>query len=689
MTVNMSILAGAGWQFLDNNANPLTGGLVYTYLAGTTTPAATYTSSSGGTANTNPIVLDSAGRPPAEVWLTAATQYKFVLKDSSGVLIGTYDNIRGINDINSSTIVVSATPYNSATTLQGQLDNLGSATGSSNVGFTPSLSGTSARSAQAKLRDVVSVTDYGAVGDNSTVNTSAFNAMEADTTVLNFYVPNGIFLSGKSVLSKNYYGDGAVLLTTGDGWGNPVHDVLKAKTSGLASPNSMAVIAGQRTDVFIGDSITYGVNSTAYGKSYVPLLQQMLNIQFVRGHGSAVSGANFDYFTKTGSYSTGTGGPLKQSLVLNAGATVTIPSDNVEYIGVYINRTPSSGNLTVTANNPAGGTVALNSYTCAGTAANDYLIGPGTNATAVSASGTGWTYTIACTSGTVELTGLFVNNYDTGIASDGPYIVRQAASGYNTRDFVRTGVIDSIKAQIPSTYAGPFPRFILALGTNNIYNPGQATTSAQYKADLDTMINGLTYPNAGCVLVVPLRASSGTYPPVLEPFDNYRKVVYELARYYNLDVIDLSELDLITTGAYSGDGLHPNDYGFAFMADYFYQRLYANLYTPPVVYDLTLASGVGYVVSDYPKPAVRVASNREVRVCGTLDITGISVGSTIADVGPYAAPIGRRVFLCPTNTGFGYAIVAIAPSGIVSLINTSTATPKYVSVDIAYCAYAG
>jgi len=70
MSVNLSPLGGAGWQFFDNNGVPLAGGLLYTYLAGTTTSAATYTSASGSIANSNPIILDASGRPPNEIWLT-------------------------------------------------------------------------------------------------------------------------------------------------------------------------------------------------------------------------------------------------------------------------------------------------------------------------------------------------------------------------------------------------------------------------------------------------------------------------------------------------------------------------------------------------------------------------------------------------------------------------------------------
>lgn len=94
--VNLSIYGGVGWQFFDNSGNPLVGGLLYTYEAGTTTPLATYTSSSGATAHTNPIQLNSAAKVPGgEIWLDYSKKYKFVLKTSTDVLLNTYDNIGG------------------------------------------------------------------------------------------------------------------------------------------------------------------------------------------------------------------------------------------------------------------------------------------------------------------------------------------------------------------------------------------------------------------------------------------------------------------------------------------------------------------------------------------------------------------------------------------------------------------
>ena len=99
MAVNLSPVGGVAAQFFDNSGQVLTGGLLYSYLAGTTTPAVTYTTSSGLIANSNPIVLDAAGRVSnsGEIWLTDGVSYKFVLQTSAAVQIATWDNIVGIN----------------------------------------------------------------------------------------------------------------------------------------------------------------------------------------------------------------------------------------------------------------------------------------------------------------------------------------------------------------------------------------------------------------------------------------------------------------------------------------------------------------------------------------------------------------------------------------------------------------
>ncbi len=57
-----SILPQGVTQFLDNNANPLSAGKVYFYIPNTTTFKTTWQDSAKTIANTNPVILDAAGR---------------------------------------------------------------------------------------------------------------------------------------------------------------------------------------------------------------------------------------------------------------------------------------------------------------------------------------------------------------------------------------------------------------------------------------------------------------------------------------------------------------------------------------------------------------------------------------------------------------------------------------------------
>src|SRR5581483_11850005 len=82
----------------DNSGHIINNACIWTYGAGTTTPATTYIDNAG-TPNANPIRSDSAGR--FTVYLIAGTSYKFVYESSCtppahGTTLRTADNIAGV-----------------------------------------------------------------------------------------------------------------------------------------------------------------------------------------------------------------------------------------------------------------------------------------------------------------------------------------------------------------------------------------------------------------------------------------------------------------------------------------------------------------------------------------------------------------------------------------------------------------
>ena len=196
MSVSLSLLGGAGWQFFDNSGNVLSGGLLYTYAAGTTTPLTTYTSLTGLTANTNPIILDSAGRVPNQIWMTDGVGYKLILQNAVGGQIGAWDNITSQNTA-SVNLAASAISYTAA--------------GSVVV-----------RTVQAKLQESVSVLDFGAVGDGVADDTAAIQAAISSTTGCTIYFPPGeykctsqILINGKTGLVLQGSRNAKLLFTDG------------------------------------------------------------------------------------------------------------------------------------------------------------------------------------------------------------------------------------------------------------------------------------------------------------------------------------------------------------------------------------------------------------------------------------------------------------------------------------------
>ena len=232
MSVTLSLFAGAGAQFFDNNGTPLSGGKIYTYAAGTTTPNPTYTTNSDASLHTNPIVLDAAGRVSSggEIWLKVGVGYKFVVKTSVDVLIATYDNIPSsaqppaANDadsimyeqgytVNAGSFVIGST-YRIVTVGTTDYTLIGASANSVGLHFVATGVGSGTGTAElsqtveTKLRETVSVLDFGAVADGVADDSQAF--IDAIATGKRVYVPEGSYKINNVALSAGayLYGDG-------------------------------------------------------------------------------------------------------------------------------------------------------------------------------------------------------------------------------------------------------------------------------------------------------------------------------------------------------------------------------------------------------------------------------------------------------------------------------------------------
>jgi hypothetical protein len=281
MAVTLSLFAGAGAQFLDNNGVMLSGGLIYTYVAGTTTPLAAYTSSTGDTALANPIVLDASGRvPTGQIWLTYGQGYKFTVKTSTGTLIGTYDNIPSaalpplVNDAASISYEQGATvtagnfiigePYLITSIGSTNFQLIGAVSNTVGIYFTAtgigSGSGTAklSRTVEAKLQDTISVKDFGAVGDNLTDDTATIQAAinYAQTYGASVYLPAATYLISDSlIVSKR-------VTIYGDGWSS----VISVASSVSAATDIIKIVPTNETNGIVFENFSVQPNSGTPGR---------------------------------------------------------------------------------------------------------------------------------------------------------------------------------------------------------------------------------------------------------------------------------------------------------------------------------------------------------------------------------------------------------------------------------------
>jgi hypothetical protein len=164
-------------QFFDGNGDPLAGGCVFTYQAGTTTPQASYADYGGVTSNTNPVGLDAGGR--ASIWLTSSL-YKVVLKSAGGIncasgsTIWTVDNVTNFGLRAQSLAVLLAPASGAMQTISGPLTA---------TYFNASLAHTTSTGVRVGLLDATTILD-------TPTNPPNFLTVTPATSDLNYRVPD-------------------------------------------------------------------------------------------------------------------------------------------------------------------------------------------------------------------------------------------------------------------------------------------------------------------------------------------------------------------------------------------------------------------------------------------------------------------------------------------------------------------
>lgn len=349
------------FRAFDANGNPLAGGKLYSYAAGSTTPVATYTDASGGTENTNPVILDANGEAP--VWL-GQDAYKFVLKDANDATLWTADGIKSVDEL--------AKSY--ADALEAELASTASGKGAALVGYKNPLAGATSRTLHTKAQEIVSVKDFGAVGDGLTDDTLAIQSAIEGITSGDVIFPAGDYyistISGKSnvrLIGQN----GARLIkqsgTSGDN--NNALNIYGAvtATSSLAAADvdsgAVSVTVADGSVFASGDWCLLRDNTWAY-TGVAGRNQEIVQVASVAGNVVSLNGSTLGPYTVSDTAElvkitpienavvsnlaiviptgTNTGGGIAADLnvgLVIEGCNITGPNDNA---GIYVSRSYNS-----------------------------------------------------------------------------------------------------------------------------------------------------------------------------------------------------------------------------------------------------------------------------------------------------------------------------------------------------------
>ena len=243
----------------DSGGDPLAGGKVYFYEAGTSTPKDTFSDAAGTTPNANPVILDSSGR--ATIFMNNDGLYKVVVDDGEDVQIYEQDNYGANFQVLLSTAAV----------LQGDLDTNGFdivTNANKDIAITPNGTGV------VEVKNLTLATNLFTAGfDIVSVSNADIDITPNGTGRINLTNPTlvtDLEVNGQDIVSSS---DGDINITP-DGTGSVV--LGKTNITGAATLDSTldvagatdfaGVVTGGQTDYQVETGVTYTLTAADEGK---------------------------------------------------------------------------------------------------------------------------------------------------------------------------------------------------------------------------------------------------------------------------------------------------------------------------------------------------------------------------------------------------------------------------------------
>jgi hypothetical protein len=405
-------------RFFDSNGVPLSGGLIYSYIAGTSTPQATYTDETGVTPNSNPVVLDSTGS--AEIWITSGS-YKFVVQDSLGNTQFTVDNVSEptpatgsgtVTSVNVSVpafMSISGNPVTTTGTLAFGLSGTAlpvanGGTGSTSLVTAATASSVMGRDANANTQANNLIENFAttatAAGTTTLSVSSAYNQQFTGSTTQTVVLPDATTLvvgqqfailnrstgavtvnnHGASLVATVGASTQAYITCTSIGSSNGTWDVSSSASGG----------GGSGTVTTVSVASANGFTGTVANATSTPAITMATSVTGVlKGNGTAISAATSgtDYSAGTSGLSTG----IVKSTTSTGALTIAVAAD---FPTLNQNTSGTAAGLSSTLPVTSGGT-GLTSLTSgsvvvgAGTS-NPTLVAPSTSGNVLTSNGSTW-----------------------------------------------------------------------------------------------------------------------------------------------------------------------------------------------------------------------------------------------------------------------------------------------------------
>lgn len=520
-----------------------------------------------------------------------------------------------------------------------------------------------AYTAQDKFDERISIAEKGAVSNGVTSDGPAFTLTENDPDHDQFYMPEGVAPTGGNSLSKRYFGPGTARFNSGFAIPGTPSSLQKVVTLGNTGPNIYAGTTQARMVVWCGDSKTDGEGLTME-QAWPAMIQERAGRLMTSRQGSYLSGGNLERAVVAGTVTADTSGPFSDqqgAKRLAAGASLTITASWIDVLWFYFKREPGAGAITTT--DADTGAVLIPEYSCAGTAADSVrsaetdppLLGRANRRIRFTNTG----------SAPVTMNGIWASHLIAGPDYSPIVFMHQSRGGMTSTSFTKAGVLSSIFGQMPYQANKPLLWFscmendMNRVGQNPLTGEDWAITAEQFGANLETICTNWRGLGGDFIFEITMRRPVN--PLKGGTFDDFRNIAYEKARKMNFDVVDQSEADIAGAGGIA-DGVHENYYGSRIRGDRNFSALrLGDITSTDFIQPLSFPGGSPVVAVGAPfGPAQARLCKEKTYLSGTLNVTGVAVGSAIAIQSPYTTSRTRKAFTVPMLAADGSAVNCVA-----------------------------